>query len=78
MQTPSATLCQNAVVGHQYQSRAFFTIQLKKQFDNMLTGILVEIARGFIGKQNIRLRRKSAGNSDTLLLATGKLAWIVG
>ncbi len=50
---------------------------VEKQVQRHRRGFAVEIARGLVGKHELRLRDQRAGNGHALALAARKLAWAV-
>ena len=72
-----AALGQRAVVGHQYQGGAVLTVEGEQLLDNGFAGGRVEIAGGLIGKQQLRLHRKGAGQGHALLFAAGQLRGVM-
>jgi len=61
----------------QNQRRTRLTVHLKQQFDNALTGRVVETARGFICKKQGRPRPERPSQGHTLLFASRQGARIV-
>ena len=53
------------------------TVEGKKQIGNFIPGLPVQIARGFIGKKDVRTTIKGARQRDPLLFTAGKLCWQV-
>ncbi len=68
---------ERGIVGHHHQRRAFATVEFEQQFENLLAGLAIEIAGGFIGEQDGRPGDESAGERDTLLFAARELDRIV-
>ena len=62
------------IVGDEHDGPAS-TIEALKEIENIEGGLRIEIARGLIGQDQLRLVDESAGNGDTLLLAARKFAW---
>jgi len=52
-------------------------MQICQEFENHFPGPEIEVARGFIGKQNLRTAHQRPGQHDALLLSTGKLTGAV-
>ena len=77
MNKPRAQLRQVFIVRRHDQCCALLAVELKQQVDNAFTGITVEIAGGFIGKQAARPGSESARNGTTLLLTAGQLVRIM-
>ena len=53
-------------------------LQVEQQFDDLLSGFAVQVAGRLVGQQQVRFRAEGARQRGALLLATGKLARIVG
>jgi hypothetical protein len=68
---------QLAVVSHEHQSCTHCRVELEDQAHDLGRGFGVEIACGFIGKQDLRAVHKRARDRDPLLLAAGELNWVV-
>ena len=60
-------------MGDEDQRGAVLTVQRKQQVGDFIPGVTVEIAGGFIGKQQLRAAIERARQRDPLLLAAGKL-----
>lgn len=67
-------MCQALIVGDQHQGGAAFLVQFEQQVADVLAGMSIEVAGGFIGKQHIGFGGKCPGDRHALLLTTGKLA----
>ncbi len=68
---------QRGVVGNEDERCATLAVAAEQQLDDVAAGGLVEIAGRFVGDENCRIGRQRAGERDALLLAAGKLGWIV-
>lgn len=64
-------------MGDEDECGAGFTIETEKHFNDRLAGFRVEVAGGFIGKEDLRPMDKGAGERDALLFAAGKLEWVM-
>ena len=64
-------------MGDQDQGGVAITIDVEQQLGNVLAGVAIEIAGGFVGKQDDRVAGKCPGNGNSLLLASGHLARVV-
>ena len=62
----------------QKQRGAAFGLFGKQQIGDLPSGVAIEIAGGLIGDDQHRVRRKSAGDGDALLLTAGQLPGIMG
>jgi hypothetical protein len=60
------------IMRHDDHRRTGLAVELIEQRDNLCACGAVEIARGFIGKENARLIGEGARNGYTLLLAAGQ------
>ena len=60
-------------MGDEDQRGAVLAVQRKQQVGDFIPGVTVEIAGGFIGKQQLRAAVERARQRDPLLLAAGKL-----
>jgi hypothetical protein len=56
-------------------NRSPFSAQPTEQAQNRLTRMGIEIAGGFVSENDTRIVDERPSDCDTLLLATGKLAW---
>lgn len=65
------------IVSDQNYGATSLPIQRLQQFHNALSCCLVEIAGGFIGKENSRFIHESSGQRHALLLTTAELLWQV-
>ena len=61
----------------EHQRRAAFAVELEQQFNDVCAGLAVEIAGGFIGKQQFGVTGEGAGNCNALLFSAGKLARVM-
>ena len=59
------------IMGNEHQRGAPFPVQFEQQVDDLLRGFLIQIAGGFIGKQDLGISRECPGYGNSLLLATG-------
>ena len=78
MQPALAARRQRVVVGDQDQRGVGGGVEFEQQFDDARAGVGVEVAGGFVGKQDLRVGGKGARDGDALLLAAGQLARRVG
>src|SRR3984885_6622803 len=62
-----------AVVGDHDHRQAVVLPELLKQGDDLVAGVLVEVARGLVGGQHLGLLDQRAGDRDALLLSAGQL-----
>ncbi len=60
------------VVGGHDESGIALGAKVGEKFDDFLAGMGIEVAGGFVGKDEVRLIDQSAGNGDALLLAAGQ------
>ena len=68
---------QVAIMRNQDQGRARFPVEVKEQIDDGLAGIRVEIARGFVGKEDARPVDKRPCDPYALLLSARELRGIM-
>lgn len=78
MQRRPATLGQTRVMGNHDQRGPLLTIEFEQQIGDALAGGGVQVARRFVGEQDVRLAGKGPGDRHALLLAAGKLSRIMG
>lgn len=64
---------QRGIVRHQHQRCALAAIEFEEQFQHLLTGPAIQVARRLVRQQNRRFRDERASQRHTLLLATGQL-----
>src|ERR1700733_3089586 len=62
-----------AVVGDHDHRQAVVLPELLKQGDDLVAGVLVEVAGRLVGEQHLGLLDQRAGDRDALLLAAGQL-----
>src|SRR5690242_20443350 len=62
---------------YKHQRRFSLRVSGKKKFDNLLSGVFVEIAGRLVGDNDRRIRRKRAGYRDPLLFAARQLCRIM-
>ena len=74
---PLGLLGEFDIVCHEDESRTSFLMQSEEELADHLAGLSIQIAGGFIGKQNPWLANEGAGQGDTLLLTPRKLHRIV-
>ena len=72
LQNPACALRHFGVVGHD-RERDSLLVQFFQHFEDLLSRLGIEIARGFIGEHQLRLRDDRPGHRDALLLATREL-----
>src|SRR5699024_2690728 len=60
------------IVGDHDDGLAEFVDRGPQNAQHLLTGVRVEVAGGFVGDDDIRLRHECAGDGDALLLAAGE------
>ena len=53
-------------------------LQVEEEVDHVAAGLAVQITGRLVGQQQVRLRCEGPRQCDALLLAAGKLAWIMG
>ena len=71
-------LSRDPLIMRRDQRRTAFTAHQCQEFaENNISSRLIQIARGFIGKDQRRAIGKRAGDCNTLLLTARKLAWAV-
>ena len=66
------------VVGCHDQCCFLFDAQLAEQFDNSFTGLGVEVAGRFVGKDQERVVDDGSGDGDALLFASGEFGGSMG
>lgn len=64
-------------MGDKKQCSAFALLQIEEQFDDGVSGVLIEVACWLIGEKNLGACRKGAGDGNALLLAARKLSRIM-
>src|SRR5262249_1240878 len=64
-------------VGNQKQRGPPTLVQVEQQFNDVFGGFRIEITGRLIGKENFGLIHERSRDSHALLLAAGKLNWIV-
>ncbi len=74
---PFAARGEISIVRDQHEGGAHAPVQPKNQLYDLLARLAVEISGGFVGEQDLRLRRKRPCQRHSLLLAARKLAWYV-
>jgi len=70
-------LREGKVVGDHDQGGLGVPVQLLEHFDDSGTGLLIQIPRGLIGKENARPVHERARKSHPLLFSTGELGRVV-
>jgi len=60
-----------SVVGDQHNSEVALAPQAFQQADDVVAGVLVQVARGLIGQYHSRVLHQRAGDRGSLLLAAG-------
>src|SRR5690348_15567062 len=63
-------------MGH-HQNSSSLCVQCSQHIHHFVAILAVEIACGFVSKNQFRVCHQCACNRDTLLLSTGKLSWFV-
>jgi hypothetical protein len=66
-----------AFVSHQYNGRAISTIQIRQNGHDFPAGRTIQIAGWFVGKEEGWASDQRPSNGHPLLLAAGKLGWMV-
>jgi len=65
------------VVRHHHDRFAVIAVERLQQVENLIAGFSIEIAGGFVAKQQRRIGDDGARDADALLLPAGKLSGIV-
>jgi acyl-CoA thioesterase I len=65
------------VVRHHNERRSFTPVEFQQKFEHLFAGSSVQIAGGFVRKQNRRTRDEGPRQRDTLLFAAGELHRVV-
>ena len=65
-------------MGDQHQRGVVVADQIEQQFDDLLAGVSVQVARRLVGQQQAGLHREGTGQRHALLFATRQLTGIVG
>ena len=65
------------IVRHHHDGFTVVAVESLQQIENLFAGFAVEIAGGFVAEQQRGIGHNGAGDSDSLLLAAGKLARIM-
>ena len=65
------------IVRRNHESRLPFSANRAEQFNNFLAGMRVEIARWFVGQNQLRLIDEGTSDGNPLLFAAGKLVRLV-
>jgi hypothetical protein len=65
------------IVSHQDQGRTAGAVPFEQQIENVSAVLGVEIASGFVGKDDGRLQDEGSGQCNPLLFTTRKLDWVV-
>ena len=73
---PAGALADGGIVGHHDQGDAA-RVEVFEHLDHFLPGVLVEVAGGFVGQQQIGFGDRGAGDGDALALAAGELIRLV-
>src|SRR5260221_13088229 len=73
----STTRSKRYIMGNEHQRGAALGVPGEQQIDDLLSGVLVEIAGRLIGHDDLWIGRKRTRDCDTLLLAARKLSWIM-
>jgi len=76
-QHPAAAFREPTVMRHQHQCAARRAIQIEQEIGDALPRGGVQVARGFVREQDLRMRHESTRYGDALLLASRKLLRIV-
>src|SRR5262249_45873227 len=63
-----------AVVGDQDERQVLLPPQRLEQGDDLVPGVLVQVAGRLVGQQHVRVLDQGTGDGDALLLAAGQLA----
>jgi hypothetical protein len=61
-----------AVVGDQHHGEVLVAPESFQQGDDVVPGVLVEVAGGLVGQQDLGLLNQRPGNGDSLLLPAGQ------
>ena len=65
------------VVRHKDDGQAIVLVEFLEHCEDFLAGARIEVSGRFIGEQQWRMIHEGAGDGDALLLAAGKLRWLV-
>src|ERR1017187_4600630 len=72
-----ATPREREIVSDEYRGELVRAMQTFQELENHFPGPEIEVARGFVGEQNLRLSDKRTGQHDPLLLAARKFTGAV-
>ena len=74
---PVHELTNRGVVGYDDEGLLVLAVELQQEVEDLLGGIGVEVASGFVGPDYRRVTRERAGYGHPLLLAAGELVGTV-
>src|SRR5258708_18960309 len=65
--------CEGGVMGDQHQDESMLMPESFQQRDNLVASVIVEVARGLVGEQHLRLLDQGTRDANPLLLPSGQL-----